>query len=155
MNQDKAIFMSQCSALTHKNNEILVLILPFKSAYYLFLVPWIKKTNWQKKLKDRQRFKTLCYLHVINIKHDMKYVFDGFNHQEIATELGIRESTQLLDVMSERVMGARQKKRNAVFLVVYRAAFWFDWWFDLVWFIKFKRFGIECRSQNGNIRNEI
>jgi hypothetical protein len=39
MNQDKAIFMSQCSALPLKNNEILVLILPFKSAYYLFLVP--------------------------------------------------------------------------------------------------------------------
>ena len=39
MNQDKAIFMSQCSELAHKNNEILVLILPFKSAYYLFLVP--------------------------------------------------------------------------------------------------------------------
>ena len=42
MNQDKAIFMSQCSALPHKNNEILVLILPFKSAYYLFLVPHSK-----------------------------------------------------------------------------------------------------------------
>jgi hypothetical protein len=28
MNQDKAIFMSQCSALPHKNNEILILILP-------------------------------------------------------------------------------------------------------------------------------
>ena len=39
MNQDKAIFMSQCSALPLKNNEILILILPFKSAYYLFLVP--------------------------------------------------------------------------------------------------------------------
>ena len=43
MNQDKAIFMSQCSALPLKNNEILVLILPFKSAYYLFLVPTAKK----------------------------------------------------------------------------------------------------------------
>ena len=44
MNQDKAIFMSQCSALPHKNNEILVLILPFKSAYYLFLIPkkWLR-----------------------------------------------------------------------------------------------------------------
>ena len=42
MNQDKAIFMSQCSALPHKNNEILVLILPFKSAYYLFVVPYSK-----------------------------------------------------------------------------------------------------------------
>jgi hypothetical protein len=39
MNQDKAIFRSQCSALTPKNNEILVHILPFKSAYYLFLIP--------------------------------------------------------------------------------------------------------------------
>jgi hypothetical protein len=40
MNQDEAIFMSKCSALTHKNNEILVHILPFKSAYYLFLIPY-------------------------------------------------------------------------------------------------------------------
>jgi hypothetical protein len=39
MNQDKAIFMSQCSALPLKNNEILVLILPFKSVFYLILVP--------------------------------------------------------------------------------------------------------------------
>jgi hypothetical protein len=39
MNQDKAIFRSKCSALTPKNNEILVYILPFKSAYYLFLIP--------------------------------------------------------------------------------------------------------------------
>ena len=43
MNQDKAIFMSQCSALPLKNNEILVLILPFKSAYYLFIVPYESK----------------------------------------------------------------------------------------------------------------
>jgi hypothetical protein len=39
MNQNKAIFRSKCSALTPKNNEILVYILPFKSAYYLFLIP--------------------------------------------------------------------------------------------------------------------
>ena len=39
MNQDEAIFIMQCGALGYKNNEILVLILPFKSAYYLFVVP--------------------------------------------------------------------------------------------------------------------
>jgi hypothetical protein len=39
MKQDEAIFMSQCSAFPYKNNEILVLILPFKSAFYLFLNP--------------------------------------------------------------------------------------------------------------------
>ena len=39
MNQDKVIFMRKCGALHLKNNEILVLILPFKGAYYLFLVP--------------------------------------------------------------------------------------------------------------------
>jgi hypothetical protein len=42
MNQDKAIFRSKCSALTPKNNEILVHILPFKSAYCLFLIPNLK-----------------------------------------------------------------------------------------------------------------
>ena len=31
--------------MPHKNNEILVLILPFKSAYYLFLVPYASKWN--------------------------------------------------------------------------------------------------------------
>ena len=45
MNQDKAIFMSQCSALPLKNNEILVLILPFESAYYLFLIHNVKMNN--------------------------------------------------------------------------------------------------------------
>ena len=52
MNQDKAIFMSQCSALPLKNNEILVHILPFKSAYYLFLVPLLpllKSYNFSNK----------------------------------------------------------------------------------------------------------
>jgi hypothetical protein len=39
-NQDKAIFMSQCRAFPYKNNEILVYILPFKSAFYLILNPY-------------------------------------------------------------------------------------------------------------------
>jgi hypothetical protein len=34
MKQDKAIFISQCSAFPYKNNEILILILPFKTAFY-------------------------------------------------------------------------------------------------------------------------
>ena len=46
MNQDKAIFKSQCSALPLKNNEILVLILPFKSEYYLFLIPYKRFTKY-------------------------------------------------------------------------------------------------------------
>jgi hypothetical protein len=41
MNQDKAIFMSQCSALPHKNDEILVYILPFKSTFYLIPIPYV------------------------------------------------------------------------------------------------------------------
>jgi hypothetical protein len=50
MNQDEAIFRSQCSALTPKNNEILVHILPFKSAYYLFLIPKdIKKASRKRE----------------------------------------------------------------------------------------------------------
>jgi hypothetical protein len=52
MKQDKAIFMSQAfqkssfrgwEAFPYKNNEILVLILPFKSAFYLILIPYYKK----------------------------------------------------------------------------------------------------------------
>jgi hypothetical protein len=39
MKKDKAIFRSQCSALTPKNNEILILILPFKTAFYLIPIP--------------------------------------------------------------------------------------------------------------------
>ena len=39
MNQDEAIFMSQCSALGYKNNEILILILPPSWSSYLFIVP--------------------------------------------------------------------------------------------------------------------
>ncbi len=40
MKQDKAIFISQCSALGYKNNEILVHILPFKMVSYLFVIPY-------------------------------------------------------------------------------------------------------------------
>jgi hypothetical protein len=47
MKQDKAIFMSQCSALPRKNNEILILILPFKSAFYLILIPKKKATDFR------------------------------------------------------------------------------------------------------------
>jgi hypothetical protein len=39
MKQDKAIFMSQCRVFPYKNNEILIYILPFKSAYYQFFIP--------------------------------------------------------------------------------------------------------------------
>jgi hypothetical protein len=39
MNKDKAIFMSQCRAFPYKNNEILVYILPFKTAFYLIPIP--------------------------------------------------------------------------------------------------------------------
>jgi hypothetical protein len=41
-NQDEAIFMSQCRAFPYKNNEILVLILPFKSTFYLIPIPYIR-----------------------------------------------------------------------------------------------------------------
>ena len=43
INQDKAIFMGKCSALAHKNNEILVYILPLQRGSYLFVVPKIPK----------------------------------------------------------------------------------------------------------------
>ena len=39
MKQDEAIFVSQCSALAYKNNEILVHILPPSWSSYLFVVP--------------------------------------------------------------------------------------------------------------------
>jgi hypothetical protein len=50
MKQDKAIFMSQCRAFPYKNNEILVHILPFKSAFYLIPIPYSqpKKFNMKK-----------------------------------------------------------------------------------------------------------
>jgi hypothetical protein len=46
--------MSKCSALTHKNNEILVHILPFKSAYYLILIPnsLIRSIFYKKNLLE-------------------------------------------------------------------------------------------------------
>jgi hypothetical protein len=44
MKQDKAIFMSQCRAFPYKNNEMLVYILPFKTAFYLIPIPKRKKT---------------------------------------------------------------------------------------------------------------
>jgi FKBP-type peptidyl-prolyl cis-trans isomerase len=40
MKQDKAIFISQCRVFPYKNNEILVYILPFKSAFYLIFNPY-------------------------------------------------------------------------------------------------------------------
>ena len=42
MKQDEAIFVSQCRALAHKNNEILVHILPPSWSSYLFVVPYLQ-----------------------------------------------------------------------------------------------------------------
>ncbi len=38
MKQDEAIFIMQCRALSYKNNEILVYILPLKMVTYYFVV---------------------------------------------------------------------------------------------------------------------
>ena len=46
MNQDKAIFMRKCSALAHKNNEILIYILSTSWSSYLFVVPNLLKNNF-------------------------------------------------------------------------------------------------------------
>jgi hypothetical protein len=42
MNQDKAIFISQCSAFPYENNEILIHILPLKSVFCLFLISGVQ-----------------------------------------------------------------------------------------------------------------
>ena len=59
MNQDKAIFMRKCSALAHKNNEILIYILPFKALNYFFLISKAKMQG----LKTR------------NLVHFAKHIF--------------------------------------------------------------------------------
>jgi hypothetical protein len=67
MNQDKAIFMSKCSALTPKNNEILVYILPFKSAYYLFHIPYalLVVSCKYKKPNDYNRLAFIEYVPLV------------------------------------------------------------------------------------------